>query len=106
MKRLRSLGILALTAALPDPASAEIQEYQIRRLVYLSSSCGLESFERSETPPDVRRFKILCRNTTAYPQGLNVLCTDVDDDRSCSIETPVQRFESLELLQPRPAPGR
>jgi hypothetical protein len=40
-----------------------------------------------------------CRDVTSFPDGLTVLCTDADDDRSCRIETAPKTFENLDLLK-------
>jgi hypothetical protein len=40
-----------------------------------------------------------CRDATSFPDGLTVLCTDPDDDRSCRIETAPKAFDNLDLLK-------
>jgi hypothetical protein len=40
-----------------------------------------------------------CRDVTSFPDGLTVLCTDPDDDRSCRIETAPKTFDNLDLLK-------
>lgn len=93
-------AILLLLAAVP--ARAEIQDYMIRRLVYLNTQCGIESLERLESGSGSRRFKITCRNVSLYPDGLTVACGDIDDDRTCVVETREKEFKALRLLQPGP----
>jgi hypothetical protein len=95
------LALFGLPAVLAGSASAEIHEYMIRRLLYLGTSCGVDTLERLESRPDERRFKATCRDVNAYPKGIEVTCTDVADDRSCVIDTPPKAFDSLELLRPK-----
>lgn len=85
--------------ALPGSAGAEIHDYMILRLVYLETSCGTEHLARIAAPEPQRRFRITCRNTSAYPEGLVITCNDPLDDRSCRIETKSQEFRHLELLR-------
>lgn len=94
------LALLSVTAA-PCGASAEIHEYMIRRLLYLGTSCGVETLERLQGPADHRRFKATCRDVNSYPRGIEVTCTDIADDRSCVIDTPPKAFDSLELMRPK-----
>lgn len=82
-------------------AAAETAEYQIRRLIYLTTSCGVESLVTLDSSPGNERFKAMCKNVSAYPSGLEVVCTDPSDDRSCRIITPAVKFDQLELLQPQ-----
>ncbi|MCC7252340.1 hypothetical protein [Hyphomicrobium sp.] len=99
MKRRALSGLLLVVAG--GPASAEIHDYMIRRLLYLGTSCGVDTLERLESPDDQRRFRAVCRDVASYPKGVVVTCTDIADDRSCTIDTPPKAFDSLELLQPR-----
>lgn len=101
----RALAIAALlgtyAAAMAD-ARAEVKDYMIRRLLYLNTSCGVDHLERLDPDKDGnQRFYARCRNAGSYPDGLEVLCTDTDDDRSCRVTTPERTFKHLELLQPR-----
>lgn len=79
---------------------AETQEYQIRRLIYLSTSCGIQSLKSVDSAPGRERFKATCGNTSAYPDGIEVLCLDPEDDRSCKVLTAPHYFRQLELLRP------
>lgn len=97
-RALSGLLALLLVAA---PASAEIHDYMIRRLLYLGTSCGVDVIERLESRADHRRFRAFCRNVSVYPKGIEVTCTDIADDRSCAIDTPPKAFDSLELLRPK-----
>lgn len=80
---------------------AEIHDYMIRRLLYLNTSCGVQHLTRVESSEAERRFKAVCRDVNAYPDGIVVVCTDTSDDRSCTIENAPKKFHSLELLRPR-----
>lgn len=93
---------MALALITPHPGRAEIHDYMILRLVHLNTSCGTDALERIEAGPDLRRFKVRCRNESTYPNGLTVTCTDIDDDRSCRVETSAKEFKDLRLLQPGP----
>lgn len=95
------LAAVALALAAPVSASAEIHDYMIRRLLYLDTSCGVDELERLPPPTEgTRRFKALCRNVSAYPDGIFVTCTDIADDRSCKVETAPKTFDSLKLMRP------
>lgn len=94
---LLAAALLLLTVA---PVRAEIQDYMIRRLVNLRTRCGIESLQRLESGSSDRRFKVICRDVSHYPDGLIVACSDIDDDRSCIVETREKVFDMLELLQP------
>ena len=97
----RVAAVLALAAA-PGSASAEIHDYMIRRLLYLGTACGVDQLERLPPPTEsTRRFKALCRNVSAYPDGIFVACADITDDRSCKVETPPKTFDSLKLMAPQ-----
>jgi hypothetical protein len=86
-------------AAVVSPAFGEIHDYMILRLVYLNTSCGTLSMERLDVPAPHARFKVTCKDATAYPDGLTIYCTDPDDDRLCHVETPAKTFDHLDLLQ-------
>jgi hypothetical protein len=88
-----------LAAVWPGRTIAEIHDYMILRLLYLHSSCGALSLERLESTRSNRRFMAKCRDVTSFPDGLTVLCTDPDDDRSCRIETAPKTFDNLDLLK-------
>ncbi|KAB2941935.1 MAG: hypothetical protein K8F92_18580 [Hyphomicrobium sp.] len=90
----------AMLLSLAGAAGAEIQDYMIRRLVTLETGCGIESIVRLASKPNARRFKATCLNVSSYPDGLTIACSDIDDDRSCVVETKEQEFKALRLLQP------
>ena len=100
MIRLAVTGAAACACA--SAAAAEIHDYMILRLLYLDTSCGVEHLERLEpSTPDTRRFHAKCRDVATFPHGIDVVCTDILDDRSCKVTTDPQSFDSLELLRPR-----
>jgi hypothetical protein len=96
---IRAALVAAFAAAWPGSSSAEIHDYMILRLLYLHSTCGTLSLERIDVPAPQSRFKATCKDVTTFPDGLTVLCTDPDDDRSCRIETAPTTFDNLDLLQ-------
>ncbi len=98
--RLALTGVAAYACA--SAAAAEIHDYMILRLLYLNTSCGVDHLERLESAtPDTRRFHAKCRDVATFPHGIDVICTDIVDDRSCKVTTDPQSFDSLELLRPR-----
>lgn len=87
---------------LATSAAAEIHDYMILRLLYLNTSCGVDHLERlAPATPNTRRFHAECRDVAAYPNGIDVVCADVLDDRLCKVETTPKNFDNLELLSPR-----
>ncbi|CAN1724195.1 conserved protein of unknown function [Hyphomicrobium sp. 1Nfss2.1] len=100
MIRFGPVSVASLLLA--TSAAAEIHDYMILRLLYLNTSCGVEHLERLEPDtPETRRFHAECRDVAAYPNGIDVVCADVLDDRSCKVETTPKNFDNLELLSPR-----
>jgi hypothetical protein len=95
----RAVVVAVLAAVWPGRIVAEIHDYMILRLLYLHSSCGTLSLERLDSTGSNTRFMATCRDVTSFPDGLTVLCTDADDDRSCRIETAPKTFENLDLLK-------
>lgn len=96
------IALAADTAATHSAARADIKDYMILRLLYLDTSCGVEHLQ--QLAPDVdgnQRFHADCRNVSSYPDGLEVLCTDPEDDRLCKVLTPEKTFNHLELLRQR-----
>lgn len=91
--------VVVWICTIASPAQAEIHDYMILRLLYLHTSCGTLSLERMETAAPHARFKATCKNVNGYPEGLTILCTDPDDDRTCRVETPAKTFDHLDLLQ-------
>lgn len=101
MKQARRVAALILATSAPEIAQAEIHDYMIRRLLYLHTACGVDHLERLPPPSETsRRFRALCRNVSAYPDGIYVTCTDIADDRSCKPETVPKSFDALKLMRP------
>jgi hypothetical protein len=98
---MKRVTLAIASCALSGASLAETADYQIRRLIYLGSSCGLEALERVDATPGSERFKATCKNASSYPNGLEVVCSDPFDDRSCRIVTIARHFDQLELLQPK-----
>jgi hypothetical protein len=98
---MKRVGLTIAYAVLSGTSLAETADYQIRRLIYLGSSCGLEALERIDATPGNERFKATCKNVGSFPYGLEVVCSDPFDDRSCRIVTIARNFDQLELLQPK-----
>lgn len=96
----RALAALIALAAGANEAHAEIKDYEVLRLLYLRSACGMASITSRDTSPEKVRFKADCQNKTAFPDGAEVVCTDHHDDRSCTVETKHRNFHSLELIKP------
>ncbi|CEJ87493.1 conserved exported hypothetical protein [Hyphomicrobium sp. GJ21] len=94
------IAVVLLAGMICGTAQAVTAEYQIRRIVYLKTSCGLESLVTLEASSGRERFKATCNNISAYPKGLEIICTDPVDDRSCMITTRAVRFDQLQLMRP------
>ena len=82
-------------------AEARVQEYQVVRLISYHTSCDLDRLEDRSPATGPVRFAATCANLTTYPDGLEVVCDDRDDDRSCHVVTPERTFHDLELLTPK-----
>lgn len=80
------------------PSNAEVQEYQIRRLVLFKSECKILTVSRSEPETGGYNFHIDCENVSFYPEGLNISCSDKDLETSCKILTKSKKFD-LEFLK-------
>lgn len=97
--RLIVLAKIFVAMMWASPARAEIKDVEVLRLLYLNTPCGMASVTSRETSPERVRFKADCQNKTAFPDGVAVVCTDHNDDRSCKVETEATDFKSLELLK-------
>ncbi len=99
---MRSCILLAVCVApiASGAALAEIKDYEVLRLLYLHTPCGMASIVSRQTSEHEVRLRADCQNRTAFPDGAEVVCTDHHDDRSCRVETPSREFDSLELLRP------
>lgn len=97
-----ALGAAVCSCLCGASLRAEIHEHEIRRLIYLTTSCGFVTLTPLVTEGPTRRYRSDCKDASAYPEGLTVLCTDINDDRSCKVETKQRRFDSLDLIHPKP----
>lgn len=79
------------------PSHAEIQEYQIRRLVLLKSECRIQKITRFEAKGGYD-YQVECENVTFYPDGLKVSCSNPELETSCKIQTSSKKFD-LEYLK-------
>jgi len=97
-----------------DTALAEIKEYQIRRMLLLKTACGVSGLDRSGIAPDpsptplpapppadryTDRFLATCENATHYPDGVEILCPDTEDERDCRLVTRPREFPHLDSLR-------
>ncbi len=82
-----------------DAAFAEVKEYQIRRMLMLRTECSVTSLEVSARDgKDL--FSAGCENVAHYPDGVEVLCPDTEDERECTILTRKREFLHLHHLKP------
>ena len=93
-----ALAVLAFLLGAGSPAAARVQEYQIVRLITFKSECQIARLEDKSRPTGPMRFVAACENVSFYPDGLEVLCPDRDDDRSCRVTTQAKSFDTLHLL--------
>lgn len=103
MPRTASALVLAAAAvgATVAPALALVQPYQVVRLITYRTSCDLAHLEDLSPRTGPMRFHATCGDLTSYPDGLDVVCDDRDDDRSCKVATAERTFRNLELLAPK-----
>ncbi|WP_165937765.1 hypothetical protein [Methylobacterium segetis] len=92
------LASLLLLAAAAIPARAEVKEYQIRRMLMLRTECQVSGLD-SEQRGTVSRFRAECENLSHYPDGVEILCPDTEDERDCRIATAKRDFPHLRALQ-------
>ncbi|MEE7455286.1 hypothetical protein MPAR168_00220 [Methylorubrum populi] len=98
-----SASALALVGGLlvPAPARAEIKEYQIRRMLMLKTDCtvtGLDTARIADDPRLRERFLATCENVSHYPDGVEIVCPDTEDERDCTLLTAKREFPHLRLL--------
>jgi len=88
-------------SAWAPPTSAEVKDYQIRRLIYIYSSCNLDanSLKRTENKNKSLHFHGRCKNASFYPDGIEVTCPDKEYELHCKIQTESLSFDHLNLLQ-------
>jgi hypothetical protein len=98
-----SASALALAGGLllPAPARAEVKEYQIRRMLMLKTECtvtGLDTAQIADDPRLRERFLATCENVSHYPDGVEIVCPDTEDERDCTLLTAKREFPHLRLL--------
>lgn len=98
-----SASALALAGGLllPVPARAEVKEYQIRRMLMLKTECtviGLDTARIADDPRLRERFLATCENVSHYPDGVEIVCPDTEDERDCTLLTAKREFPHLRLL--------
>ena len=49
-------------------------------------------------PGGPMRFFARCENVSFHPDGIDIICPDRDDDRSCRLNTKERSFDDLRLL--------
>ena len=98
-KGFPAIVALGLAAAVPAGAIAAVKEYQIRRMLYLNTTCGVRSLDVSEKDGKDRFFAV-CENVAHYPDGIEVLCPASEDERDCTLVTKKREFQHLHHLKP------
>lgn len=82
-------------------AVAEIKDYQIARMLNFRTECRLLSLKRlAPVGAEAERFFGECGNLVFYPDGIEVVCPEADDEWTCKIVTKKKSFDNLELLRP------
>lgn len=119
-RHVRKLGlVVAFGLAFSGPvdtARGEIKEYQIRRMLMLKTECGVSGLDISKmtgsvtsgAPPAVGsqddrytdRFRATCENVAYYPDGVEIVCPDTEDEQDCRLLTRKREFPHLKLFQP------
>lgn len=79
---------------LPAAAVAEVKEYQIRRMLMLKTECSLTGLAIS-AKDGKDRFFADCENVSHYPDGVEILCPQTEDERECTIVTRKREFRHL-----------
>ncbi len=77
---------------------ADINDYFVRRLVLYESDCRLDTLAREKTNNQQARFFVTCQNISFYPDGIDITCSNEDDETSCEIKTNSRKFNSLDVL--------
>ena len=99
-KRQQFLACMALALALVVPATAEVKDYQIRRMLMLKTECQVVGLDIETLEQGKGRFLAACENVSHYPDGVEILCPDTEDERECRIVTVKREFRHLESLRP------
>lgn len=95
---IASLGLVSGSGS----AIAELKDFQIARLIITRSECILKGqLSRTEQSDGAWSYHGDCSNETFYPDGIDVLCPDPDDndERACKILTAKKSFLYLDLLR-------
>lgn len=98
-RRGAGMLLLGMALALAGPCRAEVKEYQIRRMLMLKTECQVTGLDIS-VKEGRDRFLASCENVSHYPDGVEILCPDTDDERECHIVTAKRDFRHLHLLRP------
>ena len=97
---LKAAGLIMLMFILGMAfARAEINDYQIRRLILYQTGCKLDSLARQPVAGGAVNFLISCRNLSFYPEGVLIRCADGDDETTCEVKTESRSFD-LKMLRP------
>lgn len=96
---LRAAGLIMLLF-IPGLAAvqAEINDYQIRRLILYQTGCKLDSLARRPIAGGALNFLVACQNLSFYPDGVLIECGDGDDASTCKVRTKSRSFD-LKMLQ-------
>lgn len=96
---------LSLLAGTAPQARASVQDYQIRRLLSEKSECRPVSLTLRPESGAGLHYHVDCGESALYPDGVEVACTDRQDERSCRILTSAKSFKTPNLLRSGPPPG-
>ena len=83
---------------LVDAAHAEMKDWQLRRFLIFHSQCMMEDFVDKSAPTGPGKFHATCRNTTFYPDGVDLDCPDREDEFTCKILTQPLDFKDMPWL--------
>lgn len=101
--RCVSVACAAVTLACVAPirlqANPEVKDYEISRFLMLKTSCVTLHLKRVNPGERPIRFHAECKNTSNWPDGIDIECSEHDDDRSCRGTTKERNFKHLELLR-------
>ena len=87
------ITLLSITSS----SKAEINDYQIRRLVLYKTDCKLDSLSREITAENSIEFLAVCQNLSFYPEGVKIDCADMEDETSCEVKTKSKTFNLKQL---------
>lgn len=94
-----TIGAAAAAIVFSASASAEVKEYQIRRMLMLKTECTVTGLDISAKGGE-DRFFASCENVAHYPDGVEILCPDTEDERNCRIITEKREFRHLHHMRP------